>query len=272
MRLRLPLQSLVLAYHGIGALERRLDPHDLMVTPDRFVYQIEALRRRGVQFNTLNSFAAALREGMLAPGTCAVTFDDATVDNIEHLPALIGRLHLPVTVFVCSDLLGRPHFAMPSSAQVRMLTADEVRVLARHPLVDIGSHTMRHTDLSTVSFEEAYREMRSSKESLEDLIGQPVNAFAYPYCHYSEACPSAARRSGYEVAVTCGGRGSHDAWELRRESIGSRDSRLTFALKSRLLYYPLYNSRAGRTARWSLRSIRHPQAIQRLRSHYHSPN
>ena len=100
--------------------------------------------------------------------------------------------------------------------------------------------------------------MASSKLALEELLQRPVHSFAYPKCAYSPSCPAAARRAGYEVAVTCAGRGGWRRFELARENIDSLDRRISFALKSRGLFLPLRESRAGRLLRGAARPLRHP--------------
>jgi peptidoglycan/xylan/chitin deacetylase (PgdA/CDA1 family) len=249
---------LVLAYHGLGSYPRTLDPHNLMVDAERFRAQMLTLRRRGYELVPLSRFADHL-DGQAPPdGLGAVTFDDGTLDNLHVLAPLLAELRVPATVFVCPGLLGQAHFAMPAAAGVRLMNAEELRELASSPLIEIGSHTSEHTDLSTASRDEACEEMSSSKRELEELLQKPVVAFAYPRCVYSSACPDAAGRSGYAVAVTCGGLGGWDRFELSRESIDSLDGRAGFALKSRGLFRPLRDSLPGRAARSAVRSWRHP--------------
>jgi peptidoglycan/xylan/chitin deacetylase (PgdA/CDA1 family) len=252
--------ALVLAYHGLGSYAAHLDPHNLMVESAHFRRQIGTLRRRGYRFVTLMQVVSYLDDEKLPDGLVAVTFDDGTVDNLELVAPLLSELAVPATIFACPGLLGQPHFAMPPSAEVRLMNADELRALAASPLIEVGSHTCEHQSLATASPEEAETEMANSKMALEELLQRPVNAFAYPECGYSSACPEAARRAGYAVAVTCGGLGGRRRWELARESIDSLDRQLGFALKSRRMFIPLRESLPGRMARRAVRPLRHRSA------------
>ncbi len=248
---------LVLGYHSLGHCPAEQDPHNLMVQPEHFRDQIVGLRRRGYRFTPLLELVAQLDDGQQPGSVCAITFDDGTLDNLEVVAPLLADLAAPATFFVCPGLLGEPHPAFLPDAGVRMMRDEELRELAASPLAQIGSHTVTHADLSGASAEEAYREMVSSKEALEALLQEPVESFAYPKCGYSAACPEAARRAGYAVAVTCGGRGGWRKFELAREGIDSLDGRLTFALKSRKLFWPLRESAFGRLARAAARPLRH---------------
>ena len=244
-RLRAP--SLLLHYHNLGDVPRALDPHNLTVSAKAFDAQVGAMRRRGYEFLTATEFAARLGpDGPPPPGLCSLTFDDGSVDNLTVLPEILERHGARATVFACPGLLGAEHPGFAGEAGVRLMNAAELVELANRGPVEIGSHTNAHTELDEATADEAYEQMASSKAALEDLLQRPVTSFAYPSCGYSAACPDAARRAGYEVAVTCIFRGSWDRYELQRESITSFDGRAAFALKSRRMWTAVHHSPVGR--------------------------
>ena len=243
-RLRAP--SLLLHYHNLGVVPRALDPHNLTVTVKAFDAQVGALRRRGYEFLTATEFASRLEPAGPPPGLCSLTFDDGSVDNLTVLPEILERHGARATVFACPGLLGAEHPGFAGGAGVRLMTAAELVELANRGPIEIGSHTNAHTELDEATADEAYEEMVSSKAALEDLLQRPVTSFAYPACGYSAACPDAARRAGYDVAVTCVFRGGWSRYELQRESITAFDGRVAFALKSRRLWTALHGSPVGR--------------------------
>lgn len=249
----------MLAYHGLGRFPRELDPYNLMLDPARLRAQVRSLRRRGYSFVRLSQLAGWI-DGRPPRAVCALTFDDGTLDNLTLLAPLLRELRLPATVFACPGILGEPHFAMPPAAGVRLMDAGELQQLSRFEQIEIGSHTVAHTDLSRADGEQALADMSESKRMLEELLQREVGAFAYPKCDYSRACPQAAESAGYELAVTCAGRGGWKRFELARESIAAIDGRLTFELKSRKLFDPLRASSAGRLATRALRPLRHRSA------------
>jgi peptidoglycan/xylan/chitin deacetylase (PgdA/CDA1 family) len=246
---------LVLGYHGIADVDPRLDPVRLFVPPDRFRRQVKRLLSRGYRFLPMAAFADALAAGHDLTGTCALTFDDGTLDQLTTLTPILDELGVPGTVYVCPGLFGQryPWY----DGDVRFMTEPEVVELAGHPLVEIGSHTINHTVLGEASAEEAYREMADCKERLEDLLGVAVPSFCYPRCFYSAACPDAARRAGHTSAVTCGPRGSWDPFELKRATVHTPDGPITFELKSRDLYLRARETAPGRLVRWATRRYRH---------------
>jgi len=250
--------SLILAYHGIGTVPRGYDPHNLMTPPGQFRSQVERLVARGYEFVKMSELACRLHSSVALQGVCALTFDDGSADNAGVLPALLAALGVPGTVFVCPSLLGKANPFLAPESGARLMTADEVRAISGLPFIEVGSHTNDHRDLSSATADEAYREMTASKQALERLLDQPVRSFAYPFGHYSPACPAAAERAGYTSAVTEAGCGSWRPYELRRQSVNPLDGRLTFALKSRGVFYPLLRTPLGRLAAWVARPFRHP--------------
>jgi peptidoglycan/xylan/chitin deacetylase (PgdA/CDA1 family) len=246
----------ILAYHGIADVDPRHDPDRLFVAPDRFRSQVETLLARGYELVAMAEFAKRLTAGP-PRDTCALTFDDGTLDMLERLLPILRDLGVPGTIYACPGLLGRPYPWADAAADVRLMTADELRELAGDPLIEVGSHTREHVDLDTATPDSALEEMTESKRELEEIVGDPVLSFAYPRCLYSPACPSAAERAGYTSAVTCSGRGDWSPYTLRREMIHTPDGRLTFAFKARGLFHATRDLPPVRLARWATRPYRH---------------
>jgi peptidoglycan/xylan/chitin deacetylase (PgdA/CDA1 family) len=245
----------VLAYHAVGDVSPEHDPDRLVQPPDMFEWQLRTLVKRGYEFVTAAEFARRLRAGASIDGACAVTFDDGTTDNLTVLPEILRPLGIPATVFACPGLLGEADPYIAPESGLRMMTADELREVAALGF-EIGAHTNQHVDLADASAEEAYEEMRSCKESLEDLLGDAVQTFAYPFCRYSAACPSAAERAGYLAAYTCDGRGGRRPFELHREMMDSSDGRIKWALKSRRRYHETLELAPVRLALAARRALR----------------
>jgi peptidoglycan/xylan/chitin deacetylase (PgdA/CDA1 family) len=67
--------------------------------------------------------------------------------------------------------------AMPSRRL--MMTPEQVRAL-RTAGMQVGAHTVSHPILARLDEHEARREISASKSTLEDLLGESVNLFAFP--------------------------------------------------------------------------------------------
>jgi len=127
----------------------------------------------------------------------------------------------------------------PERPKRLMLSWDEVGVL-RGLGFAIGAHTVNHPILSRLAPDQVRSEVYGSKAAIENALGSPVRAFAYPNGQpqdYNEAVIDVVREAGFTCAVTTT-RGLNDAdtpvMKLRRG--GPWEQHVpTFALK--LAYY-----------------------------------
>jgi peptidoglycan/xylan/chitin deacetylase (PgdA/CDA1 family) len=81
-----------------------------------------------------------------------------------------------------------------------LLSLQEVEEISRMGH-EIGSHGCRHANLLSVSYDEILREVRDSKELLEEAIGREVYDFAYPYGFYNNKIVDLVKQY-YDYAVT----------------------------------------------------------------------
>ena len=248
---------LILNYHGIADIDPAYDPLRLYVSPGKLSRQINSLQRRGYEFLSMTEFGRRLHDGQSLDATCALTFDDGTEDHATIVPDVLREAGVQGTIYVCPGLLGEPYPWTEPAAEVRFMTDDEFDTLSERAEVEIGAHTMRHTKLADADAASAFTEMSECKAVLEERLGHEVTSFCYPSCDYSPPCPAEARRAGYATAVTCRRQGSWDPWQLKRESLHGPDGPLTFALKSRGLYYGTRNLPPARLARAITRPLRH---------------
>jgi peptidoglycan/xylan/chitin deacetylase (PgdA/CDA1 family) len=239
-------RSVILGYHGISSSRTRHDLSLLLVSPSHFRRQMELMLAAGFRFVTLSEL---LREGggEQPPGFAAVTFDDGMRNNHSVALPILRALGIPATVFVTIDFIGGRSPWIGPGGDNAMLDESELRDLVREGW-ELGAHTMTHPDLSTLDYEECYREIAQSREALEHIFGVSVQTFAYPFGHHGPAAVAAARDAGLRAAVTTGS-GSGTAYELTRAMIGAADPMPIVLLKMADRYEPLL----GRTPLAQLR-------------------
>jgi len=84
-------------------------------------------------------------------------------------------------------------------------TWSELREMADSGLVEIGSHTISHPILSTLSEQESWLELTESRASLERGLGGGVSAFCFPNGKTDDFLPihvDQIKAAGYTSAVT----------------------------------------------------------------------
>jgi peptidoglycan/xylan/chitin deacetylase (PgdA/CDA1 family) len=78
----------------------------------------------------------------------------------------------------------------------------QIEALARHPLVEIGAHTVSHGCLGRVAPEAQRAEIVQSKAELESVTGAAVTVFSYPNGSYSAETPGLVKALGFACACT----------------------------------------------------------------------
>jgi peptidoglycan-N-acetylglucosamine deacetylase len=85
-------------------------------------------------------------------------------------------------------------------AESDLLTQKEIREVSND--FEIGSHTVTHPRLPTISQGQARKEIVDSKAMLEDMTGQAIMSFCYPGGAYTAVHPQLVRDAGYRFART----------------------------------------------------------------------
>ena len=239
------LPPLALAYHGVADVRIAADPHSLFTAPADLRRHIRILRRWGYGFATFGTLAALVERGEAA-GRVALTFDDGLADNHETLLPILRDEDVPATVFVATAFLGGQH---PEAPDAPMLEPDEVRRLAQAG-VEIGSHSHSHRDLTTLSFEDACADFRTSREILTELVAKPVDVAAYPFGQATEETRKACRMAGFVAAARASGEGAwSDPWDLPRQDMHNYSGLVGLWLKRHSWYRPLMLHPVGRAFR-----------------------
>lgn len=124
--------------------------------------------------------------------TVSLTFDDG---NADQLPAAhtLNQLGMPGTFFIISGSVGKPNY----------MTLEQVRGLAEAGN-EIGGHTIAHRDLTSLSTDEAKREVCGDRSTLLNW-GFDARNFAYPYAARDIATDRIIEGCGYNSARALGG-------------------------------------------------------------------
>ena len=104
-----------------------------------------------------------------------------------------------------------------------MLTADDLKRVSP-TLIEWGSHTLSHPDLTVLNEDAAWRELADSCSSIEAMSGRPVRFLSYPNGAYGPAASKLAAACGYQAAFAVDQRevrSRDDAFALPRIDVGS---------------------------------------------------
>ncbi len=86
-----------------------------------------------------------------------------------------------------------------------IMTPEELKAIARHPLASLGAHTVSHRALAFLDDASLAAELASSADYVEELTGRRSASFAYPYGDHRSVdarTAAAVRDAGFRLAVT----------------------------------------------------------------------
>ena len=108
-------------------------------------------------------------------GKYLLTIDDGLEDVFRVVYPVLKAKEIPFTIFVPVDLLDTPGY----------ISTEQLKEMAKDPLVTIGSHGVSHRVMTTLSVDEQELELVESKKTLQRIIGKSVDVYAYPHGQFS---------------------------------------------------------------------------------------
>lgn len=179
----------VLTYHRFADEARS----PFSVSPAVLDRQMAYVARKRLAVGT--DAALAVVEGRAANRRAVlVTMDDGDPTVIRDAAPVFERHRIPYAVYVVPGRIGRPEH----------MSVAELRTLADLG-VEIGSHTMTHRSVTSLSPRALAQELVESKKAIEDITGRAVTSFAYPFGtlrDFDRRAADALREAGYRLAFT----------------------------------------------------------------------
>ena len=214
----------VLAYHRIGVPPSGSLHPDTYVHPRAFARQLLILKALGYETIAPADYAR-LRLGL----PCAVprkpiliTFDDGSSTVFSEALPLLRRHGFSAALFMVASRLGLSALwdGEAEDADHRQLTAGELRALRAEGWL-IGSHSVTHARMTSLTPERRADELIQSKKTLEEAVGAELDWFAYPYGAFDSGLRDAVSRAGYRIAFATED-GDGDLFSVPRRIIGGR--------------------------------------------------
>lgn len=188
----------ILLYHDLESPECPSDKadaagRDTVVPAENFTDQMAWLAEQRYQTMSLGDFFAPEKTGTgQSTKRIVVTFDDGHISNYNlAFPRLLEQGFI-ATFFIITDRIDQNGY----------LSAAQVREMADAGM-EFGSHGCSHRYFPLLSEAELARELRESKEKLQDITGQIVDFLAYPGGHYNKKVLSLTQACGYKGACSC---------------------------------------------------------------------
>ena len=223
----------ILMYHQIGDFAPMRTHRATYCDHRRFAVQMAYLARFSYRVLSMDEVLACVHGEMpVPPRAVALTFDDGYENFYEYAFPELERHGFPAMVYLISGMLGKSAgwFAADGRDTPPLLSAARIRDLRRAG-VDFGSHSVSHRKLARVGPAIIRDEVVRSKIALEDLLGEEVRHFCYPYGSHDLRTMAAVAEAGYLTATTCmraPAGPADDPLALPRKAISHGDNLLGF--------------------------------------------
>jgi peptidoglycan/xylan/chitin deacetylase (PgdA/CDA1 family) len=200
-RVRIP----VLMYHQTAPSPPKGTPmRGLVVAPDTFQRQMAALHLMGYRGLSMSALEPYLR-GEKYGKVFGITFDDGYENNLQYALPILNKYGFGSTCYVVAGLIGKTNLwdREKGIRQVPLMSVEQLQFWVDAGQ-EIGSHTVTHAMLPSLSVQDQEEEIRHSKSMLEASVRQigGIRHFCYPYGKFDAITVSKVRSAGYTTATT----------------------------------------------------------------------
>jgi len=225
----------ILTYHQIDECPIKGTPYrGLVVSQKLFSEHMQLIRffgYKGVSMSELLPYLQGEKNGKVI----GITFDDGYKNNFTKALPILKKHNFSATCYIVTNYIGKTNEwdLEKKIKQTQLMTEEEIRSWCAQGF-EVGSHTMSHPYLTTLSDTKASAEIKYSRMKLEEIVEMPINHFCYPYGNFSERDTWLVKEANYKTATTTvRGRihfGDH-LHSLNRISITRTTHHLLFLLK-----------------------------------------
>lgn len=168
----------ILCYHGV--LDKPWGIQELFVKVDEFEAQMKYLSEHGYT----PIFVSEIANAGNYEKPIIITFDDGYLDVYTNAYPILKKYNIKANIYMISGWINGDVY----------MTTEMTKEMAKSPLIEVGSHTVNHKALATLSEAEIEYELSTSKKSLEEMIGKDVEVIAYPTGSYDSRVIKIAKK------------------------------------------------------------------------------
>jgi peptidoglycan/xylan/chitin deacetylase (PgdA/CDA1 family) len=177
-------KTFIITYHKIE--EYRGGLRGLCVRQEIFDKQMKYLHSKGFRTIPLKKLIELLKTKSKIPKKVfVITFDDGYENNYTRAFPILKKYDFTATVFLNAGTIGKFYGYPRSPFKDKHLSAEQIAEMSAY--LDFGSHSLTHPELTELSSDEIFKELRSSKDIIEKITGKPVDTFCYPFGDYDKS-------------------------------------------------------------------------------------
>jgi peptidoglycan/xylan/chitin deacetylase (PgdA/CDA1 family) len=172
----------IILYHSIGS-KLTHDTYGISISKKDFSEHIKYLKQKYKIIAIDENYQNNLQENSVS-----ITLDDGYKDNLYALE-LCEKYDIPFTLYISTGFIGQKQY----------LTEDEIQLFSKSNLCRLGTHSVTHPHLDTLSYDKQFNELNDSKNRLEDIVGYKITEMSYPHGSYNNNTIKIIDKLGYNL-------------------------------------------------------------------------
>jgi len=209
---KLSYKVVSMMYHHINP-DTVNDPKDsvlrgLSMSPAKFEEDLKDIKEKGYE----TVFPYEIKEKLLnnekqEKKYVLLTIDDGYLDIYLYAFPLLKKYNMKATFYVIPNLVGQFDPKSVNNAG-NYATWEQLTEMNESGLINIGSHTMDHAELTNKKYKDAdlRYQIFNSKDVLQRKLGIKIKDFCYPYGRYNDTVVKLVKEAGYETATIIEGK------------------------------------------------------------------
>ncbi len=189
----------VLSYHNFSKGSSR---NKLTVSAKEFRKQLSYLKNSGYQVINMEQLVEFIEFGQAPEKSVLISIDDGWVSSYKVAYPILKEFGFSATLFISTQFI--------ESGDKKAVTWGQVKEMVSDSTVDIQCHGKTHRDLSDWKTNESFtgyvqainQDISMSKQTINDKLGKPITALAYPFGKTNPLVVELLKKQGYKTAFT----------------------------------------------------------------------
>ncbi len=183
----------VLCYHKFSP---KTSTNKIDISAEAFDRQMAYLKNNGYNVITLRQFYDFIEYRQRPPKkSVLITIDDGWKSTKTIAYPILKKYGFSAVLFVYTELMK----SKPSSIT---LSWDDLKEMAASGVIEIESHTVSHADMTKISEENIFRELKESRRIIKERTGIESHFLAYPYGNFNDKVVASMKDIGYLAGFT----------------------------------------------------------------------